>query len=83
MPSQLKGKKSGVKLCWASENKDVKGAGIKDGIKILKNSKSGNLLFHSDNLTAMNYLLEKGFEQKIDLIYIDPPFNSGEKVLSS
>ena len=27
----------------------------------------------------MKYLLEKGFEQKIDLVYIDPPFNSGEK----
>jgi len=27
----------------------------------------------------MNYLLEKGFEQKIDIIYIDPPFNIGEK----
>jgi adenine specific DNA methylase Mod len=45
----------------------------------MKNSTSRNLLFHSDNLTSMNYLLEKGFEQKIDLVYIDPPFNSGER----
>ncbi len=76
---QLKRKKSGVKLCWASENKSVKRDGIKEATKILKNSTSGNLLFHSDNLASMNYLLEKGFEQKIDLIYIDPPFNSGER----
>ena len=79
MPSQLNRKKSGAKLCWVSENKNLKRDQIKDRIKILKNSTSGNLLFHSDNLIAMNYLLEKGFQQKIDLIYIDPPFNSGER----
>ena len=79
MPSQLNGKKSGAKLCWVSENKNLKRVEIKDSIKILKNSMSENLLFHSDNLISMNYLLEKGFQQKIDLIYIDPPFNSGER----
>jgi adenine-specific DNA-methyltransferase len=46
---------------------------------MILNSTSGNLLFQSDNLTTMNFLLEKGFEQKIDLVYIDPPFKSGEK----
>jgi 16S rRNA G966 N2-methylase RsmD len=78
MPSQLN-RQSGAKLCWVSENKNLKRVEIEDRIKILKNSMSGNLLFHSDNLIAMNYLLEKGFQQKIDLIYIDPPFNSGER----
>jgi adenine-specific DNA-methyltransferase len=40
-----------------------------------------NLLFHSDNLECINYLLNHGFEKKIDLIYIDPPFLSGERYL--
>lgn len=39
----------------------------------------GNLLFHSDNLTTMIYLLKEGFAEKIDLIYLDPPFYSGVK----
>lgn len=78
MPSPLQ-KKSKVKLCWASDNEYKKTNGIKEPIRILKNSTSGNLLFHSDNLTSVNYLLENGFEQKIDLVYIDPPFGRGEK----
>ena len=38
-----------------------------------------NLLFHCDNLDCVNYLLKHGFESKIDLVYIDPPFLSGER----
>jgi adenine-specific DNA-methyltransferase len=38
-----------------------------------------NLLFHCDNLDCINYLLKHGFENKIDLVYIDPPFLSGER----
>lgn len=34
-----------------------------------------NILFHGDNLKAMKSLIER-YEGKIDLIYIDPPFNS-------
>jgi len=79
MPGHVEGEKSGAKLCWVSENKNLKREPIKHRISILKNSMSGNLLFHSDNIIAINHLLEKGFQQKIDLIYIDPPFNSGEK----
>jgi adenine-specific DNA-methyltransferase len=40
-----------------------------------------NLLFHCDNLECINYLLKHGFENKIDLVYIDPPFQSGERYL--
>ena len=36
-----------------------------------------NLLFHGDNKEIMATLLENGFRGKIDLIYIDPPFNTG------
>ena len=40
-----------------------------------------NLLFHCDNLQCINYLLNHGFENKIDLVIIDPPFLSGERYL--
>ncbi|MBA7617575.1 hypothetical protein ES703_24890 [subsurface metagenome] len=36
-----------------------------------------NLLFHGDNKEVMATLIENGFREKIDLIYIDPPFMSG------
>lgn len=36
-----------------------------------------NLLFHGDNKEALSTLLVNGFRGKIDLIYIDPPFDSG------
>jgi len=35
-----------------------------------------NLLFHGDNKEVLGFLLENGFKGKIDLIYIDPPFDS-------
>lgn len=36
-----------------------------------------NRLVWGDNLLAMQALLAQGYEGKIDLIYIDPPFDSG------
>ncbi len=36
-----------------------------------------NLLFHGDNKEILSSLLVFGFRRKIDLIYIDPPFDSG------
>ncbi len=37
-----------------------------------------NLLIHSDNIKALNYLLyDLKLEGKIDLVYIDPPFATG------
>ena len=36
-----------------------------------------NLLFHGDNKEVLGYLLNNGFRGNIDLIYIDPPFDSG------
>jgi adenine-specific DNA-methyltransferase len=35
-----------------------------------------NLLIKSDNIAALNYLLENNYKSKIDLIYIDPPFST-------
>jgi adenine-specific DNA-methyltransferase len=40
---------------------------------------SKSLLFHCENLKCIDYLLDRGFEGKINLVYIDPPFLSGER----
>lgn len=37
-----------------------------------------NRLIWGDNLLVMKALLAKGYEGQVDLIYIDPPFNTGE-----
>lgn len=42
--------------------------------KLIKNWH--NLLFHGDNIEVLTNLLQNGFRGKIDLIYIDPPFDS-------
>ena len=39
---------------------------------------SGNMVIHGDNLYVLKSLLPK-YEGKIDLIYIDPPYNTGEE----
>src|SRR3989344_3707044 len=36
-----------------------------------------NLLLHGDNKEILSMLLVEGFRWKVDLIYIDPPFDSG------
>jgi adenine-specific DNA-methyltransferase len=68
-----------VKLYWPQNNQNKK---LYDTKKMKElpydESKNSNLLFHSDNLVAMNYLIKTGFTRKIDLIYIDPPFCSNE-----
>ena len=35
------------------------------------------LLFHGDNKEVIAHLLANGFRGKVDLVYIDPPFDSG------
>jgi DNA modification methylase len=37
----------------------------------------GGLLFRGDNKEVLAHLLANGFRGKIDMIYIDPPFDSG------
>lgn len=41
-------------------------------------NKSENMLIHGDNLLALKALLPK-FENKVDCIFIDPPYNTGEE----
>ena len=37
----------------------------------------GGLLFHGDNKDVLAWLLAHGYRSKVNLIYIDPPFDSG------
>lgn len=41
-----------------------------------------NRMFHGDNLQVMNHLLQNGYESKLNLIYIDPPYLSNQKYMS-
>jgi len=50
----------------------------KDGKKILDCDESENMIIHGDNLEALKSLLPK-YEGKINCIYIDPPYNTGEE----
>lgn len=43
----------------------------------LKN-KTQNLLIFGDNFSALSSLIHSGFSGKIDLIYIDPPYNTNQ-----
>lgn len=43
-----------------------------------KNNSSGNRIIHGDNLAVLKSLLPE-FEGKVDCIYIDPPYNTGNK----
>ncbi len=43
-----------------------------------KDTKSGNKIIHGDNLEALKSLLPE-YEGKIDVVYIDPPYNTGNE----
>ncbi|MBN1889001.1 MAG: site-specific DNA-methyltransferase [Thermoflexales bacterium] len=38
---------------------------------------AGGLLFHGDNKDVLAWLLAHGYRGKVNLVYIDPPFDSG------
>lgn len=83
--NELTKKKFG--LIWEEhkENVDVK---LENNIPVfeeIKNKKiynnyghKFNFLLEGDNLHSL-YLLEKTYNNKIDIIYIDPPYNTGKK----
>ena len=48
------------------------GAGRKDA------RQSGNMIIHGDNLLALKALMPE-YEGRVDCIYIDPPYNTGEE----
>ena len=52
--------------------------GYKDGKQSNKETGSGNMIIHGDNLEALKALLPK-YQGKISCIYIDPPYNTGNE----
>lgn len=52
--------------------------GFKDGKQGKDQVDTANMIIHGDNLEALKSLLPK-YEGKIDCIYIDPPYNTGNE----
>jgi hypothetical protein len=52
------------------------------GANISENDIFDNILIHGDNLLALK-ALEQEFEGRVQAIYIDPPFNTGDSILYS
>ena len=58
------------------ETVDVENPPAEPSFQEFQNS-NYNLLFHGDNKEILSSLIVAGFQGKVDLIYIDPPFDSG------
>lgn len=52
--------------------------GFDNGTQTDQETKSGNKIIHGDNLEALKSLLPE-YEGRIDCIYIDPPYNTGNE----
>ena len=52
--------------------------GFRDGEQSAEDTGSGNMIIHGDNLEALKSLLPK-YQGKINCIYIDPPYNTGNE----
>jgi adenine-specific DNA-methyltransferase len=52
--------------------------GFDNGTQTNQETKSGNKIIHGDNLEALKALLPE-YEGRIDCIYIDPPYNTGNE----
>ncbi len=48
----------------------------------INNKSKNNLLIEGENLTALKFLCVNGYKGKIDVIYIDPPYNTNIDKLS-
>ena len=81
-PSKAKIEENGYELKWVGKKEAYHKAYIKND-KLLKplydDSKNfadtGNILIKGDNLDALK-LLRKNYQEKIKMIYIDPPYNT-------
>ncbi|NMC05477.1 MAG: site-specific DNA-methyltransferase [Candidatus Lokiarchaeota archaeon] len=59
-------------LAWFDDGKKIDPPGVLAGENVR------NRLMQGDNLHAMRHLLATGYRERVDLIYIDPPFWSGD-----
>ena len=83
--NELNNKKYG--LVWEEHDEEVD-LKMRDNIPVfsedetreilLDSAKPYNLILEGDNLHSL-YLLEKVFKERVDCIYIDPPYNTGSK----
>ncbi len=73
-PAQMSLRDSEQQKGWAYDPRDQRPLRLQD----IEKTKVNRLIW-GDNLLAMQALLAQGYEGKIRLIYIDPPFNSEEK----
>lgn len=83
LTAEVKGKKYGLVFEEHREKIDEK---LSESVPVLteetdlyvNNDGEVNFLLEGDNLASLN-LLEKTHKSKIDVIYIDPPYNTGNK----
>lgn len=50
--------------------------------KKAENAQSGNLFFTGDNIEVLKHL-QAAYNKKVDMIYIDPPYNTGKEFVYS
>lgn len=69
-----------VELIWSGKDTSYNPLPIKElhTIEAIGNSSNANLLIRGDNESVIPALIDK-YRSKVDLIYIDPPFNTGRK----
>ena len=73
-------KQGKLELTWVGKNKDVileSRILIEDKEKSYGDAETGNMLIHGDNLLALK-ALEADYTGKIQCVYVDPPFNTGQ-----
>lgn len=90
----MKNNKLKVELRWVGKTRDIKKEvfsfetlKFNEGNKEYQSTLNGlddwsNKLFWGDNKLIMSSLLQQGWAKKIDLIYIDPPYNTGKNFLT-
>ncbi|CRX36931.1 / / type III restriction-modification system methylase / 576815:578464 Forward [Candidatus Hepatoplasma crinochetorum] len=78
--------KLGLKLFYSQKEETIKGKNIKNyyyffeeinNLEIKNANKKSNLLIEGDNYFALKHLIK--INQKVDIIYIDPPYNTKNK----
>jgi hypothetical protein len=75
-PAQLV-EKFGPKIPLLRGGNEADGVDSRTDISFVTNNKDWqNLIFHGDNKEILSTLIAEGYRGKIDLIYIDPPFDS-------
>lgn len=66
----------GIQLCYQGKKSEEEILAIAKSCPRLKNIDKKSTFISGDNFHAMGALLSSGYGSKIDLIYIDPPYNT-------